>query len=96
MVSKMTFEEWYETTYGVSGEDCIDNTEAFYQYQVARLAWEASRKNLNALTIAELSDEEESEWEEWMRNQPPAEPLVGGCGTTGYRTSRGFGFGLDD
>jgi hypothetical protein len=47
----MTFDEWYETTYGVSGEDCIDDTEAFYQYQVARLAWEASRENLRSWDI---------------------------------------------
>ena len=37
----MTFDEWYEATYHVPFEEIVENTDAMYQYLVAREAWEA-------------------------------------------------------
>lgn len=45
-MQQLNFDEWYAKTYNVEPDDILADTEAYYQYFVARRAWEASRKNL--------------------------------------------------
>jgi hypothetical protein len=47
----MTFEEWYESLYGVHPNDIKINSDAYYQLQISRIAWNGSRENLRTWDI---------------------------------------------